>query len=93
MALDITATPTAGVAEVVRALHLERGRETSEGAVAYNRILRHLPAQVRNVATAITSAVSAGYVQADGSGGYTLTASGKTYAAQHRPRGGRITVS
>lgn len=93
MALDITATPTAGVAEVVRAVHLERGRETSEGSVAYNRVLRHLPPRIGNVATALASAVTAGYLLVDGQGGYTITAAGQTYAATHRPRGGRVTVS
>lgn len=91
--LSLLDTPTGGLAEVLRALHLERGRATKEGGVDYHRLLRHLPPRIDtgDIDTILATAVGDGYATSSGSG-FAITALGQTYVRTHGLRRSRITV-
>ena len=80
---------------MLTALRLERGRATKEGGLDYNRIVRHLSSNVdeSDIDTVLAYAQGLGYVQSDGSGGYTLTTAGQNYYRANRVRGSRVTVA
>lgn len=93
--LSLLETPSGGLNEVLYALRLERGRETDQGGVDYQRLLRHLPTHVDtgDIDTILATAETDGYVTTDGGGGWQLTASGQTYVRANRPRHSRISVT
>lgn len=92
--LSLLSTPSGGQNEILRALVLENDRLTSEGGVAYNRLLRHLPPRIdtSDIPTILSTLEGLGYVQSDGSGGYEITATGRTYARSNGLRRSRISV-